>query len=437
MRPNSMNRAPLLALALLVGSSAAATAQLANASTAATGLSGAYTARARGYNAVAWNPANLAMPDNPGFSLTLLSLDGAAGLKPIDLSDLAEYEGGMTVPQTVREQWMLDVAASGGERGSMGGGLTALAFNVGRLGFQFNTKLATDANLPPDVVEALLFGNKGRYAAVGSGTAQTLNVDQATMQGAVYSTGAVALGLPLARLIPLSNFSAGITGKYTVGHGIAMAKGTGSATGDADVNMTFGSIVADSASLETGNIGSGVGIDLGAAWTVPGFRFGVSMQNVMNTFKWDTTKLAFREARIVGTANASPEATVDSLDQAYGLAPAVLREKVAAQRFKPVFAAGISMDWLPKITLSADFRQQVGDGIEVGPKSMVAAGAEVRWIPFIPLRVGGALMDGGAAVSGGLGIRLLGFETGVAGFVRKRDDGTESGVTISAFSIRP
>ena len=60
---------------LLVGGAVAATAQLPNASPVATGVGGAYTARARGYDAVAWNPANLGMPNNPGFALSANRLE--------------------------------------------------------------------------------------------------------------------------------------------------------------------------------------------------------------------------------------------------------------------------------------------------------------------------------------------------------------------------
>src|SRR4051812_26856458 len=83
-------------------------AQLPNASAAAAGLSGAYTARARGFNAAAWNPANLGMPGNPMFSIAALSFTGSAGLKPISLADIAPWgkPDADTVPTAVREGWL-------------------------------------------------------------------------------------------------------------------------------------------------------------------------------------------------------------------------------------------------------------------------------------------------------------------------------------------
>ena len=126
-------------VALVMAASTPAAAQLSNASTAATGLAGAFTARAQGYNAVAWNPANLAMPGNPGFSFTIGAVDGAAGMRPIDLKKIAD--GGSVIDSATRESWMLDVEREGAQKGGIGGGVTALGLSLGSLAFQLNTKV--------------------------------------------------------------------------------------------------------------------------------------------------------------------------------------------------------------------------------------------------------------------------------------------------------
>src|SRR5918911_5051906 len=71
----------------------AALAQLPSASASSLGLGDNYTALANGYNAVAWNPARLAMPGSPHFSLALLPARLGGGLDPITLSDVADYSG--------------------------------------------------------------------------------------------------------------------------------------------------------------------------------------------------------------------------------------------------------------------------------------------------------------------------------------------------------
>ena len=86
-------RTPLYRIAFAsVALSALAGAQQPNASPAAAAL-GAYTAQARGLDAVAWNPANLGMPGNPLLSLSILTVNGGTGLKPISLNDISPYYG--------------------------------------------------------------------------------------------------------------------------------------------------------------------------------------------------------------------------------------------------------------------------------------------------------------------------------------------------------
>jgi hypothetical protein len=222
--------------------------------------------------------------------------------------------------------------------------------------------------------------------------------------------------------------------KYTLGHAMLSALDNGSAI-DSNANVNFPGVLLNKDSVKGGG-GNGIGLDLGGAWTIPGFRFGVSVQNVINTFKWDTTKLVSRST--IGAFDANSNAfKTDSVDQPYASAPAALRAKIAGQRFKPVVAAGVAFDWIPSMTVSADVRQQFGDGIEVGPKSLVASGVEWRVIPFVPLRGGVSVMTGGYGISGGFGIHMLGFEAGVAGYLRKRNGGSEPGMTLNLFSIRP
>ena len=63
-------------------------AQLPSASASALGAGDTYTALARGFNAVAWNPAGLAMTGNPGFSMTLVPVRAVGSFGPISLKDL-------------------------------------------------------------------------------------------------------------------------------------------------------------------------------------------------------------------------------------------------------------------------------------------------------------------------------------------------------------
>jgi hypothetical protein len=424
-------RSILRSIALALALPLVASAQLSNASTAATGLGGAFTARAQGYNAVYWNPANLAMPGNPGFSLTIGALDGNAGMHPIGLNDFAPFSG-KHIPAATRDEWLTRIAADGKQNGGSQGGVTELGFNIGSLGFQVSTGVIANTDLTPDAAEALFFGNQGRDS---THAAKSLDIANSNFNAAAYTTGAIAYGLRLP-MIPLSDFAIGVTGKYIYGHGVVASNAATSSTYP-DVTVSFPYVYPDSTKVKKGEaIGSGLGLDLGASWKIPGFRFGVSAQNVVNTFKWDTTAM-FANGASFHFDSASTSTDTQATDQPYGTAPTVIRDKIASLKFKPALAAGVSFDWLPRITVSADVRQQVGGGMSVGPESMAAAGAEFRWIPLIPLRGGVQMMTGGFGVSGGFGLHVAGFEAGIAGYVRKRNGAQESGFTLNAISIRP
>ncbi len=93
-----------------------ASAQLRSASSAMMGTGNNYTALARGFGAVGINPAGLAMPGGPGFSMTFPSIRGRSGLNPITLADLKDYEDAL-IPASVKEGWLQDIASEGAQTG--------------------------------------------------------------------------------------------------------------------------------------------------------------------------------------------------------------------------------------------------------------------------------------------------------------------------------
>src|SRR5687768_2950013 len=83
-------------------------AQLPSASTPGLGMGDNFTAVARGYHAIAWNPALLGLSGNPGASLALAPFRAVAGLDPITLKDFKEFQGEL-VPADVKARWLADV----------------------------------------------------------------------------------------------------------------------------------------------------------------------------------------------------------------------------------------------------------------------------------------------------------------------------------------
>lgn len=88
-----MNKRFGLAIGLVVLSALPVAGQLPQASAAALGMGYNTTAWARGFAAVANNPAGLAHRDSPGFSIAILPISLGSGLGPVGLEDLTAWEG--------------------------------------------------------------------------------------------------------------------------------------------------------------------------------------------------------------------------------------------------------------------------------------------------------------------------------------------------------
>lgn len=430
MRPHVSLPGAAVAVALLAG---AAGAQLPNASTAAFGMGGNFTAIARGYEAIRWNPANLAMPGRPLFSLGIGIGGGNTGTEPIDLGTMHKFSGN-DVDSATRVSWVEQARLAGGQRGRLDGGITPLALTVGPIGIQAGASFYSKMNLSPDAWEAFLFGNAGN----NGGQPKTLDLTGTSLRfGAISAAGAsFALPIPINLtngLLKNERAAIGITGKYVLGNGLIIADDAGSSFGASDIQFRLPVIRPDT--NYDGMVGVGTGLDLGLSWSGGPWRVGALVENVFNTFAWDTTKFAFTP----GTGLVSADTSYTNFDTtlAYSEAPAEMKKIVAEQVFKPGITIGASLALSKSLTLTADIKQYTGgdEAIVFGPKSHVGVGAEWRVLPFIPLRAGVASVTDGWQAAAGAGLRLLGYEFGLATSVRRRGQAMESGVMFGIIGI--
>lgn len=436
-----MRRIALVAV-LLSSAATPSFAQLPNASAAAFGMAGNFTAMARGYEAVAWNPANLAMPGRPLFSLGLGILGGTVGLDPIDITALNNFSGRI-IDSATKAGWVDQARLSGGERIRVDGGITAAALSIGPIGIQLGSSLYTNTNFSPDAFEAVLFGNAGN----SGGQPKSLDLTGTSIRAAGFTTGAASFALPLPFRLTggfLQNERAAIavTGKFVVGHGLVVAEDDGS-TVDNDVRLIFPTISVRSKEYDyfatvpeidyKGNAGSGMAADVSLSWSGGPLKVGVLAENVFNAFKWDTTMLAFRPG--IASKNDADSAGFEQVE--YGNAPQALRDIVEAQKFAPGIAVGVSFQPMGSLTLTADMKTHTGgdEAIVIGPKSHFGVGAEWRILPFIPLRAGVASVTDGWQAAVGAGLHFLGYEFGAATSIRRRGVATESGFMIGVIGI--
>src|SRR3954469_15356340 len=121
---------------LFVALAQRADAQLVSASATSLSVADNYTVLARGFNAVAWNPANLGLPGNPLLSFGFAGR-GSGGMDPISLSDLAQY-GGVPLPNAVMSEWLARVRHQGGQS-LEAEGAGSFAMSIGSFALQLST----------------------------------------------------------------------------------------------------------------------------------------------------------------------------------------------------------------------------------------------------------------------------------------------------------
>jgi hypothetical protein len=168
------------------------------------------------------------------------------------------------------------------------------------------------------------------------------------------------------------------------------------------VNVNFPVVMSEVDDFDPAE-GSGIGLDVGFQMQRDKLHFGAAVQNVFNSFAWDTTKFVYRP----GTATLQQGDNATDFDKkAYSSAPADMKAAVDDMKFDPAMAVGAAYDVKPDFTLSADLRTRFGDGLSLTPKTQMGAGAEYRGIGPLHLRGGLAAVTGGFQLGGGASLIL-------------------------------
>lgn len=420
------------ALGLLVPG--AVTAQVANPLAQATGMGENYTATARGLGAPAWNPAGLGMPDNPRMSFAVLPLVLTAGLSPVTPGDLADYEGQL-IPESVRRDWLDAITEAGGESGKFGADLTFLAASLGPVALSASSTLRGQVNMAPAVAEVVFFGNAGL-----TGDPRDLSLEGSNFDLAGTTTIAASTGLPLSLTLgplPDQHFAVGATLKYTIGNMLVMGQERQSTLSSDPIavdvrfpmiHTPFPDSAQDQSLGDVLNNGSGIGLDLGAAWQGGIFTAGLVIKNVFHTFEWDLENLQYRE----GTALWTPDTSGTQFDEAdVANAPQELVDRLASlYTFDPILAAGVAAQVLPYLTVTGELRHAVDENLSVGEQNHVGVGAELTILPTLPVRAGVAAISGGYQLSGGLGLKLAAFQLAFSAAARQTELGSDARMAL-------
>lgn len=422
-------------LLLSLAVAAPAAGQLANTAPAALGMSENYTAVARGYTAVAWNPANLGLSGGPRASAMIGATRVGAGLGPVTLGDLHRYQD-ETVPLAVRQQWLADIGRAGGQTGGAGFDITWAAVQTGRFAAQLSSSGRALNDIAPGMAELILLGN-----ADDQGNLRDIDIGGSFIDGQAYSTGAVSYALPLPAPAGIDRLALGITAKYTIGHALAVSQeSVGQTTADPlHVHISF-PLAYTPINHDGGQYwirsGGGFGLDAGVGVEVGQWAFSAVGQNLINTFEWNHDRLRYRPLEFV-FSDTDREASVDW--RPLGDAPAELRERVDAATFRPSLSVGAAMRHSPALLVAADARLGTLDGMATRPPVHAGVGVEYRPLPWLPIQAGTSWVRSGndrsgVQMAGGVGFQLGSFLVSASAARRHVGAGRENAFMASLLS---
>lgn len=435
MRPSVVLRATLLALAIAPHASAAAQAPVLPAP--ALGAGGAGSARAELPGAFVVNPALLAIPGRPTMSLLLPSVSGDVALSPIGPVSVSPYAG-TVVPNAVKDAWMDEIRAAGGERVALSMAAHPLLVSLGNAALVSTVRASSQFVLPPEAAQLLLYGNAGR----GNGL-EDVFIAGARGQASVTSSAGIAMGRLVGR--PFDGaFSIGFTPKVVQGEMLGVVL-----SADAAVRGTDGVLDARSTVMTWGLDGhasgaTGRGLDVGAVYARERWSVAASVSDVINTLRYP----AERAWILTHHSTMSGESQTDTTRWApylVGGAPnpsltsaelAVAAEASTLASIRPTLRIATSVQPIRRLTLSADLAMRPSESLlDVTPRNSLGAGADLD-LSLVRLRGGVQRANGGTALSAGVGLHLFVLDLDLAA-MQDRTAGHERlrGAVGAAFSF--
>lgn len=389
----------ILLFGLLVAAPVQVHAQLATPEARSFALGGAYSARATGYEAAFWNPANLGLSTNPPWSTGLT----ASMYFSNNALDYGRVTGlyGEYLDDAEKSRLLADV------REATGGDPASLSFDIGAHGVgvsfgRFAAGLAGigagHAEITPDALELLLFGNVGE-----SGTGRDFDFDDTradlwSMYGA-YASWAHPFRLAA---LPRASFSVGATARFGIARDLLRVT-------DSRSELIYEPLSLDVAiqKLQSdGTAGRAFAADLGLAmeW---GARLvvGASLVNALQSVDWDESNFEVTSYQVSADyediSSTSTTVTWAELDPA-------ARDRVDALLDDADLPRQLRLGSLyraaPRWDLSADYVELVGGSLRSRWDRSLSAGAEFRPVAMLPLRAGLATSFEQFALTGGFGL---------------------------------
>lgn len=361
-------------------------------------LGGAYSAVARGAEAVNWNPAVLGLRSAPRFSLLLPGAGLAFQNSSFTLNDYRRYNGAVLTEQD--KTAILGKIPNEGLGLDFDSGANVLALSVRRFAFAASVASASNLKFSRQFIDLALNGNQFE---------QTYDFSATDGEGFAAARFAISYGQPVS-MPGFRDFALGISLKYLMG--LAVAEVT-SASGSflTDFQGLHGNGRVD---LRTALGGGGLSLDFGAAGQLSErFALTLGFQNIINNIQWKTEVRNYTYGVRVDsiTVERLSETDADSLIDDYS-------EEATGTAFNSKLPKQILVGaayTTRAFVYAFEYIQAFSNAPGVSTKPVLATGIEYRGIPFLPLRLGAALGGNqGALTSLGFGLNFWGFSLNFA-----------------------
>ncbi len=422
-----MKRIPLALAGLLVP--ALLSAQLPDPSTRALGMGDAYTSLARGYEAVAWNPAMLAATGRPSFTIGLPHVNVEFGSNAFGLSDVRKYAN--TYLTTADKQTLLDKITGSTLDIRSFIGAQPFGLSVGPFALMVGTSGEVAGGISKQTAQVALFGNIPQQGGLASFSA-------AGSSGRAWAATTAAGSFALPFRLPVGRLSVGVTYKYVIGNFLGTAADIGSQFSTTPFTATeagqalytnyaksCGTIKPLGTGECGGQAGKGYGVDLGGALEMThGLTLSAVIVNALGGMTWDESRLAYdrsirSDSQTVSGSVITTENSVVSLSSASAIsadpqASQLRSDLLASADFAKLVRVGAALH-RGLLTLAAQGQLRLKEGLDTQPSQMLAVGAEYRLLGLIPLRAG-AWSDfaGATALSAGIGLQVVGINLDVS-----------------------
>lgn len=390
----------------------------------AMGLGQAYTAMARGAEAVFWNPANLGLSGSPRYAWPLLSVGTAVATENNSFS-VSTYNDHFTednakesprgtlhyISQGDKEDLLDDVPGEGLRMDVELEPIVALALPVNNAivfpmphGLQSSIALGFTAGfegeIPKDMVELFLFGNEFAADRVADGKPASYDISE--WDGSAWAIGSLNWSLARTwmphRLAPyLQEFSVGGTLKLMGG-----AYGEIVESGGEGVTSRFNGALIDAYAVTQSARGRGLGIDLGVAGVTMDGKTTVSLSvlNFLDIFSWsvdsrqDSVFITARDLYVTRFTDPDERKIENVLDNPDldGDGDVDFHKHISNRSFSrslpAVLRVGMAHELRPRLTVAGAYDQAFTNGFGISTTPRLALGGEYRLVEWFPFRAG-------------------------------------------------